>query len=359
MTRNNIFFCLLISLIVASCASENDTAPAVGNSNTIYFPPIDSTEWEKVSTEKLGWKIESIMELEDFLFSTNTKAFLILKNGRIAMEWYGNGGSASTNLPWNSAGKTLSAFMMGIAQQQDHLYLDEASQLYLGQGWSSLTDHQEKAIKIRHHLTMTTGLDYSVPNKFCHEPNCLVYLNEPGNFWFYHNAPYTITQEIIENASGKNFYTYFRNELAKPIGMQGAWLEIGFNRIYFSNARSMARFGLLCMNKANWEGNQILNKDYFTEMTSTSQEHNNAYGYLWWLNGKENFKLPESVETFPGKLIPNAPNDLIAGLGANDQKLYIVPSHDLVIVRMGDEGTSSHLISYDHQLWEKINQLIN
>ena len=94
---------------------------------------------------------------------------------------------------------------------------------------------------------------------------------------------------------------------------------------------------------------------------TTSQELNKSYGYLWWLNGKENVRVPGSPLEFQNMLIPNAPSDLIAGLGANDQKLYIVPSQSLVIVRLGGDGGTSSLgpSSYDNQLWEKINAYIS
>ena len=96
-------------------------------------------------------------------------------------------------------------------------------------------------------------------------------------------------------------------------------------------------------------------------MVSTSQNLNKAYGYLWWLNGKESFRIPLSTEEFPGVLIPNAPNDLIAGLGLNDQKLYVVPSQNLVIIRMGDDAGDAQAgpSSFDNLLWEKINAVIN
>ena len=144
--------------------------------------------------------------------------------------------------------------------------------------------------------------------------------------------------------------------------MNGFWLQSGYNNIYNSDARSMARFGLLCLNNGVWDNEVIINdSDYFDAMINTSQDLNKAYGYLWWLNGKTSFKLPGTTETFSGKLIPNAPDDLVAGLGANDQKLYVVPSQNLVIIRLGENSAEGHLgpSGYDNQLWEKINTLIN
>ena len=70
---------------------------------------------------------------------------------------------------------------------------------------------------------------------------------------------------------------------------------------------------------------------------------------------------PAVEQTFIGELIPNAPEDTFSGLGKNDQKLYVVPSRGLVVVRMGEDSGESLLgpSSFDNSLWEKINDLIN
>jgi CubicO group peptidase (beta-lactamase class C family) len=143
--------------------------------------------------------------------------------------------------------------------------------------------------------------------------------------------------------------------------MQGSWVKTGDLNLYFSNARSRARFGLLNLNEGTWDETPILSDmDYFTAMTTTSQNLNEAYGYLYWLNGKTNFKVPGSEELFSGTLIPSAPDDLFSGLGAFDQKLYIVPSKGLVIIRMGDSANEEELgpTAFDNELWIRINALI-
>lgn len=131
--------------------------------------------------------------------------------------------------------------------------------------------------------------------------------------------------------------------------------------VYLGNARSLARFGLLNLNYGKWKEEQIIPKEYATEMTTTSQNINPAYGYFWWLNGKDNFRIPGSTESYPGKLIPSAPDDLYAGLGANDQKIYVVPSEKLVIVRLGKSANEDLAgpSSFDEELWQKLNVYLN
>jgi hypothetical protein len=94
-------------------------------------------------------------------------------------------------------------------------------------------------------------------------------------------------------------------------------------------------------------------------MKNTSNPHNLSYGYLWWLNGKSSFMVPQTQLVFPGYLIPNAPADMYAALGKNDQKIYVVPSLNMVVVRMGNPASSTALAlsTFDNVLWQKIMNL--
>ncbi|WP_248723519.1 serine hydrolase [Seonamhaeicola sp. ML3] len=332
------------------------------NKDILYFPPLNNNEWETITMEETHWKTSEVEPLLNYIESKGTKAFIILKDGKIALEWYGNGADSNSVLPWYSAAKTLAAFTIGIAQNEGYLSIEDPSNNYLRKGWSSLTESQESKITVKHHLSMTTGLDYTVMNKNCTLPRCLTYKNAPGSFWYYHNAGYTKTHNIVAGAVKQSFESYFNEKLRDKIGMQGEWKRLGYAKPFYSNARSMARFGLLNLNKGIWNNTPILkDPEYFSAMVNTSQNQNESYGYLWWLNGKESYRLPGLTKKFDSKLIPNAPDDLIAGLGKNDQKLYVVPSKNIVVVRMGDKAKKTRFgpSNFDNELWEKLNKLID
>ncbi len=360
--KNIIYLLLTVVMLCFNCTSNDNPIDESPTGTNLYFPPVNSNTWETKSISDLSWNEDAVQPLLNYIKDKGSKAFLILKDGRIVVEWYGNGEDETSNLAWNSAAKTLVAFTTGIAQQEGHLNINDTSKDYLGNGWSSLTQVQEENISIRNHLTMTTGLDYTVFNNNCTDPECFIYKHEPDSFWYYHNGAYTILHDIVAKAVDTDFNSYFNDKLRNKIGMQGTWISFGYYKLYYSNARSMARFGLLCLNKGKWNNTEVLNdSSYFEAMTNTSQNLNKAYGYLWWLNGKDRYRSPGLALEFQGKLIPNAPNDLIAGLGKNDQKMYIVPNQNLIVIRMGD-ATGEALLgpsSFDNDLWGEINKLIN
>lgn len=324
-----------------------------------YFPPNDTDLWETTSPTDLGWCPEKIDSLYNFLDINDSKAFILLKDGKVVLESYFNGHSASTNWYWASAGKALTAFMVGVAQQENYLSLSDTTSTYLGEGWTDCAPNQEEKITIRHQLTMTSGLDDGVPDPYCTIDTCLQFLEDADTRWAYHNAPYTLLGGVIENAVGQSLNLYTAQKVKNPIGMNGLYIQQDYNTIFFSTARSMARFGLLILNEGNWDGNPIMtDTNYFNEMVNTSQDLNESYGYLWWLNGKDSYRAPQTQFLFPGSFSPSAPNDMIAALGKNGQFLNIVPSQDLVWIRMGNAPDSSPVsLSFNDAIWEYISNL--
>lgn len=323
----------------------------------LYFPPNNSTVWETTDPATLGWCPDSIQVLYDYLDSKGTKAFIVLHNGRMVLEQYFGTFTADSVWAWNSAGKTLTAMAVGIAQENGFLSIDDTTSTYLGTGWTSLTPTQEEKITIRHQLTMTTGLNDT--NFFCTDPTCLTYLADAGTRWAYHNAPYTLLDDVIANATGQTLNQWVNQKIKQPTGMTGLYIPIAFNNIFYSTPRSMARYGLLLHAEGNWNGTPVLNDPvYFNEMTQPSQNINESYGYLTWLNGQNSFMVPASQQVFPGETLPNAPSDMFAALGKNGQIINVVPSQGLVVVRMGNsDGDYLVPTTFNDSIWYYMNRL--
>src|SRR5690606_769171 len=116
-------------------------------------------EWERVDISTLRWCPERVDSLATFLAEHDTKAFIILVDGRIAMEEYFGSFTRDSFWYWASAGKSLASFVTGLAQEQGYLQIDDPVQQYLGEGWTSCAQEDEAGILIRHQLSMTTGFD--------------------------------------------------------------------------------------------------------------------------------------------------------------------------------------------------------
>jgi CubicO group peptidase (beta-lactamase class C family) len=354
---------LMLTIFFASCSETEE--PQATN---LYFPPINSSTWETADPATLGWNVSKINELDAFLNNSNTRALLVLKDGKMVIEKYAGKQlinsnqdfTVTSNWYWASAGKTLTAALAGIASAQGALNLDEKTSAYLGTGWTNLTAEQENKITVRHQLTMTTGLDDGVANRDCTQPECLVYKALPGTRWAYHNAPYTLLDRVLANATGKTLNTFLNEVIKTKTGIDGQYIQTGDNNVYYSTPRSMARFGILLLSKGKWAQTQVIPEAYVILMTTTSQSMNPAYGYLTWLNGKASYVPPAPVHvSIPGFITPEAPADMYAAMGKDGQLINVVPSQNLVVVRMGDNPDTS-LVPYlfQNDLWKKLNEII-
>jgi CubicO group peptidase (beta-lactamase class C family) len=341
---------LFYSLFLCMCLAQ-------GFAQTLYFPPLVGNTWETVSPQtSMNWCTLKMDSLRQYLGTKNTKAFIVLKNGRIAAEWYYGSFTQDSAWYWASAGKSLTSFLTGMAQQDGILNIQDSTSKYLGKGWTSLTPAQEGKIKVVHQLSMTSGLDDGVPDDNCTTPACLIYKADAGTRWAYHNGAYHLVQDVIEKASGLTINQYTNQKLGLKTGISGLWAD----HIFYSKPRSAARFGLLALANGVWNGDKLMRDTVFwRQSVTTSQLLNKSYGYLWWLNGKGEYMLPQARLVYPTNLVPTAPLDMYAALGKNDQKIYVVPSQNLVVVRMGDaSGLSLFALSnFDRELWEKLSNM--
>ena len=181
----------------------------LSTAQNLYFPPVLGNTWETVSPQtSMNWCTPKMDSLKQFLTTKSTKAFIVLKDGRIAVEWYFGTFTQDSAWYWASAGKSLTSFLAGMAQQDGILNIQDSTSKYLGKGWTSLTAAQEGKIKVVHQLSMSTGLDDGVPDDNCTTPQCLTYKADAGTRWAYHNAPYHLVHDVIEKASGLTINQY-------------------------------------------------------------------------------------------------------------------------------------------------------
>jgi CubicO group peptidase (beta-lactamase class C family) len=346
---------VIMMLLFISCEKDDNTLP----DDTMYFPSDPETNWETISSSQLGWNQDAIQPLKDFLIAKHTKSFIVLVNGRIVMEEYFNGHAQSTSWEWNSAGKTLVGITTGIAQEDGFLDINQNISDYLGTGWTNMQPEKENLIKVRHLLTMTSGIDDT--KQLVIKEN-LTYVADAGSRWAYGNVFQKLI-DVVSLAVNSDFEAYFSEKVKNKIGMDGYWDYGPIFTIYHSTTRSMARFGLLALNNGKWNNEQIVDESFFTASTHSSQDINPSYGYFWWLNGKTKYMIPGSQTVYDGFLVSDAPADMYAAMGAADQRIYVIPGKKMVIVRMGEasdpENPNFAVSGFDADLWEKINAVIN
>ena len=327
---------------------------------SLYFPPTTGNVWDSILPSNLNYCQARIDSLYNYLQAKDSKSFILLKDGKRVLEKYFGTYTKDSLWYWASASKSLASFITGIAQQKGYININNLASQYLGTGWTSAPLAKENLITVKHLITMTSGLDDAPPSPCTNEDTdkvCLNYLADAGTRWAYHTGAYRKVQDVVSNAVGTNYNLITNNWIGNKNWYEWRLVSAG---VLFSKARDMARFGLLNLNKGIWNTDTLM-KDtaYFRAMTNTSQNLNLAYGYLWWLNGKSSGMAPGYQVVFPGPLMSNAPNDMFAALGKNDQKIYVVPSQNLVVVRQGNTagGFSLAASAFDNVLWDYINKL--
>jgi CubicO group peptidase (beta-lactamase class C family) len=311
-------------------------------------------------SQNINFTKDKLDKLNTFNLDNKSRAFIIYQNGKMINEKYfgtkiinKQAFDKNSNWYWASAGKSLTAVLIGIAQQEKILNINDPVSKYLGK-WTTLKKEDEDQITVKNLLAMTSGLDY-VKDQKCQSPDCFLYKNKAGTFWYYDTSAYSQLAKVIENASHKSIDQYTSEKLSGS-GVSGKWMKYENGLVFFSNTESFLQFGKLVLNKGNLNAkNYYKYDDYFMQMTSPSQEINPSYGYLWWLNGKEKIRIPGMETSFDQSLVPDAPKDMFCALGKNGQILDIIPSQNLIIIRMGENPAAfENVIKFHRDLWNKI-----
>ena len=130
---------LFVLLLPVSSARAQTTA--------LYFPPLTGTTWATTTPASLGWCQTPLDSLIAFAGRKGSKSLLILKDGRLVVEQYYGTYTADSAWYWASAGKSLTATLVGLAQQDGLLSLTDSTSKYIGR-WTSATRPQQRQIQL-------------------------------------------------------------------------------------------------------------------------------------------------------------------------------------------------------------------
>jgi CubicO group peptidase (beta-lactamase class C family) len=246
--------------------------------------------------------------------------------------------------------KSFVSMLAAVAIDKGLLDVDKPVSDYIGAGWSKAAPGQEAAIRVIHLLTMCSGLDETFG-----------YAAPAGSQFFYNTPAYAMNKRILAAAARQTLEAITHDWLTAPAGMSetawrkrpAAFANVGNPTGLVTCPRDVATFGQIVLDggKAR-DGRRIVSEANLKAMFVRSAS-NPAYGRLWWLNGSA--EAIRAGRRLAGQLIPSAPADLVAALGALDRKLYVVPSERLIVVRMGAAATDK---DFDQQLWLRLSKAL-
>jgi len=316
-------------------ASQRDRPAGLGNS----LPP---------SRDIDGRKVEAALDAAFADPEAHTRAFLAIHRGRIIGERYADDCHSGMPLESWSMGKSLVATFVGILAQQGRVGLHDPAPI---REWQSPGDSRAQ-IAIADLLRMSSGLrcsgmedpieswDRGVPDHFyiyCEAIDVSAFAVDrpaecaPNTVGRYRNcdtlALGTIVRRVVE-AQGEDHPSWPQRMLFDRLGIDRMVLEAdlfgnfiisGFN---YGTARDWGRLGLLYLRNGVWQGERVLPEGWaeFVGTPAPAWELP-EYGGQFWTNGTGEFDLPRDAYS-------------MAGWGA--QRVFIVPSLDLVVVRLGD-----------------------
>ncbi len=243
--------------------------------------------------------------------------------------------------------KSFVAMLVAAAIDKGLLDVAKPVSAYIGPGWSKAAPDQEAKIRVIDVITMSSGLTEQFG-----------YAAPPGTTFLYNTPVYAITKPILAAAAKSSLEAITRDWLTAPAGMADtSWrkrpaifADVGNPTGLVTSPRDTARLGQIVLDGGKAaDGKRIVSEAGMKAMFARSAT-NPAYGRLWWLNGS-GFTIRPLARRTEGPLIPAAPADLVAALGALDRKLYVVPSKKLIVVRMGQAAPDK---DFDQQLWLRL-----
>lgn len=273
-----------------------------------------------------------------------TRAVVVVHKGQIVAEQYASGFTQHTPMYGWSMAKSITSALIGTLVQAGRLNIAQPAPV---PEWQLDTDPRH-TITTRHLLQQRSGLqfveDYSkasdVTNMLYKEGNMAAFAaahplaNTPGDVFYYSSGNSNILSRIIRHTVGEQAYAaYPFTALFYKIGMHHSLLEPDASGTYVGSsyvcatARDYARFGLLYLQDGVWNGERILPAGWVQESITPAPAITGsaAYGYQFWLNSTGNGQ----------RVIKSAPTDLFYADGYAGQRIYIIPSLSLVVVRLG------------------------
>lgn len=296
--------------------------------------PWPTLDWTVSDPASQGMDPQGIQDAFDYAEAHSSNGLVVIRNGYLVAEWYAPGWAMDDQEDSFSMAKSVastlygSAFREGLFPQLDTEVADYVTE------WD---DPAHGDVTLRHLLSMNSGLhwdfftDYiflGLANDQSQFATNLGMDHTPGTTWVYNNSACQMLSATFEARTGRQLHEYAQHRMFDVIGMHDAtWLTdnsgntLSYRTVYAS-AREFAKFGYLCLRGGTWDGTPIIPRRFLKQSVRPSQQENPLYGYLWWLNTAR-------------ASMPDVPADAFYAAGLDEKRIYVVPSQDLVVVRIG------------------------
>jgi CubicO group peptidase (beta-lactamase class C family) len=279
--------------------------------------------------------------------ATRTLALIIVHEGRIVAERYAEGFTPAHRFPGWSMAKSVTNALAGILAGDRRLDLDAAE---LRAEWHGRGDDRAR-ITLRQLLHMSSGLDFDESYTPTGGATRMLFnsadvaataaqsrlAHEPGTHWHYSSATTNIISAHLRVLfdDDDDYLGFPARRLFGPVGMRSAVLEpdaagtfVGSSFMY-ATARDWARFGMLFVRDGVWNGNRILPEGWVAWSTTPAPAApRGEYGAHWWLNAG-------SAADSTRRIWPDLPREMYWASGFQGQYVVLLPSHDIVVVRLG------------------------
>ncbi len=298
--------------------------------------PLEDAKLDETKKDQLNRAITKHFKDADPAKPFGTRAIVVLKDGKLIAEHYAKGFDAnSKHIGW-SITKSIFNALIGIAIQQKKL--DGIHQTKLFPQWTD----ERKNISLKHILQMNTGLSWNEDYGTVSEATIMLYdqdnmvnyaVNQPmeakiGKHWEYSSGSSNLLSGILRARMSRQAYLDFPYKyLFDKIGASSFIIETDASNNFvassyaWATARDWAKFGQLFLKKGVVDGERLFPAGWIEFTTEKAVDSEGKYGAQFWLPVKKEF--------------PHAPSDMYYADGFQGQRIFIIPSEGLVIVRMG------------------------
>jgi CubicO group peptidase (beta-lactamase class C family) len=319
---------------------------------------VPGATWETVTPAEAGLDAGVLDEIAAQAQAGRSNCLVVVRDGKLAGEWYFNGAGETTTQNIYSVSKSIASTLVGIAQDAGFLTIEQSASTWIT-GWKGTPS---EAVTVRNVLSNDSGREWSRSIDYVQllrAPDRTAFAislsqgDPPGTVWAYNNSAIQTLQPILQNATGQDVVTFARERLFDPLGMTHTAMttdRAGHAQMFEgvrSTCRDLARFGLLMLNHGQWDDTRVVSSEWVAAATGRpSTELVANYGYLWWLNHEGILASPAAATNLQdagsdarkGRIVPGAPDDMYWALGFGNQIVQIDPASNTVVVRLGTPG---------------------